>query len=89
MALSVKKMMNDEKVVKLYDSLLEKYLLNFDITQDTFNPNVIRSDIDKVVLERYYDSALENARRLVIEDELVGITFDNLDVMVKVLKQTN
>lgn len=89
MALSVKKMMNDEKVVKLYDSLLEKYLLNFDITQDTFNPNVVRSDIDKVVLERYYDSALENARRLVIEDELVGITFDNLDVMVKVLKQTN
>lgn len=89
MALSVKKMMNDEKVVKLYDSLLEKYLLNFDITQDTFNPNVVRSDIDKVVLERYYDSALENARRLVIEEELVGITFDNLDVMVKVLKQTN
>lgn len=89
MALSVKKIMNNEKVVKLYDSLLEKYLLNFNIAQDPFNTNVVRSEIDKVVLERYYDSALEKARILVIEDELVGITFDNLDVMVKVLKQTN
>lgn len=86
--LSVKKIddINEAKVVKLYSSLLEGYLLNYDIAKDLFNPSMINSEYDKVVLKKFHDDALEKANVLVLEDEVVGITYDNLDIISNVLE---
>ena len=69
--LSVKKIddINEAKVVKLYSSLLEGYLLNYDIAKDLFNPSMVNSEYDKVVLKKFHDDALEKANVLVLEDE--------------------
>ncbi len=86
--LSVKKIddINEAKVVKLYSSLLEGYLLNYDIAKDLFNPSMVNSEYDKVVLKKFHDDALEKANVLVLEDEVVGITYDNLDIIRNVLE---
>lgn len=86
--LSVKKIddINEAKVVKLYSSLLEGYLLNYDIAKDLFNPSMVNSEYDKVVLKNFHDDALEKANVLVLEDEVVGITYDNLDIIRNVLE---
>lgn len=86
--LSVKKIddINEAKVVKLYSSLLEGYLLNYDIAKDLFNPSMVNSEYDKVVLKKFHDDALEKANVLVLEDEVVGITYDNLDIISNVLE---
>lgn len=86
--LSVKKIddINEAKVVKLYSSLLEGYLFNYDIAKDLFNPNMVNSEYDKVVLKKFHDDALEKANVLVLEDEVVGITYDNLDIIRNVLE---
>lgn len=86
--LSVKKIddINEAKVVKLYSSLLEGYLFNYDIAKDLFNPSMVNSEYDKVVLKKFHDDALEKANVLVLEDEVVGITYDNLDIIRNVLE---
>ena len=86
--LSVKKIddINEAKVVKLYSSLLEGYLLNYDIAKDLFNPSMVNSEYYKVVLKKFHDDALEKANVLVLEDEVVGITYDNLDIIRNVLE---
>ena len=86
--LSVKKIddINEAKVVKLYSSLLEGYLLNYDIAKDLFNPSMVNSEYDKVVLKKFHDDALEKANVLVLEVEVVGITYDNLDIIRNVLE---
>ena len=47
----------------------------------------IKTDEDVALLERYYLNSCNKASRLVMDDEYVGITFDNLDVMSKVIRQ--
>ena len=56
---------------------LLNYLKNFIISKEIFNINIKHNNID--ILKRYYDAAYKKAAILVMDDEYVGITFDNLD----------
>ena len=79
MAVSARKMMSNEaKIVKLYESSLEEYLKSYIISSEVFDVTKVKSEYDNMLLKRFYDEAKENADRLVIEDEFVGITYDNL-----------
>lgn len=53
------------------------YLKNFIISKEIFSINIKPNNID--VLKRYYDDNYKKASILVMDDEYVGITFDNLD----------
>ena len=56
---------------------LLNYLKNFIISKEIFNINIKPRNID--ILKRYYDYNYKKASILVMDDEYVGITFDNLD----------
>ena len=56
---------------------LLNYLKNFIISKEIFNINIKPNNID--ILKRYYDDNYKKASILVMDDEYVGITFDNLD----------
>lgn len=56
---------------------LLNYLKNFIISKEIFNINIKPCNID--ILKRYYDDNYKKASILVMDDEYVGITFDNLD----------
>lgn len=88
MAVSVKKLMSNEaKIIKLYESSLEEYLKSYIISREVFDVTKVKSEYDNMLLKRFYDEAKENADRLVIEDELVGITYDNLDIIEQTLNK--
>ncbi len=70
----------------LTENELLNYLTNFIISEDVFNINIKCENID--VLKRYYDSAYKAASVLVIEDEYVGITFDNLEKINTLIKKS-
>lgn len=69
-----------------------KILKNFDITKEVFPAEVIESVADPVLkvlvlheLSVYYKECKEMADRLTLEDEYVGITYDNLNIIKNVL----
>lgn len=76
-------------IIKLRASLLEEYLKRYDIAKDVFRDEMVSTAHDKIILKKYYDSQYECAITLVIDDEVVGITFDNLQTIEKVLVKTN
>lgn len=66
---------------------LLNYLTNFIISKEIFNINIKPRNID--ILKRYYDAAYKKASILVMDDEYVGITFDNLDKIDTLIKKIN
>lgn len=60
---------------------LDAYLNNYVISKEIFNYDDPLDDSKRNILLRYYDDSKEKADRLVIEDEFVGITYDNLDII--------
>lgn len=76
------------KLVHISDNELLNYLKNFDIARDLFDKSVVKSNNDRALIKRYYDSKRENADRLVIEDEFVGITYKNLDTIDNLLEES-
>ena len=56
---------------------LLNYLKNFIISKEIFNIDIKYEDLD--ILKKYYDNTYEKVSVLVMDDEYVGITFDNLD----------
>lgn len=75
------------RLVNINDNELLNYLKNFDIARDLFDKSVVKSNNDRALIKRYYDSKRENADRLVIEDEFVGITYKNLDTIDNLLEE--
>jgi len=73
--------------IQVNENVLLDYLKNFDIARDLFDKSVVKSNNDRALIKRYYDSKRENADRLVIEDEFVGITYKNLDTIDNLLEE--
>lgn len=65
---------------------LLNYLTNFIISKEIFNINIKPRNID--ILKRYYDAAYKKASILVMDDEYVGITFDNLEKINTLIKKS-
>ncbi len=65
---------------------LLNYLTNFIISKEIFNINIKPCNID--ILKRYYDAAYKKAAILVMDDEYVGITFDNLEKINTLIKKS-
>lgn len=84
------KMNNDKTDTKIIDfptnKVLENYLKKFIISKEDFDYNMILNEDDKVILQKYYVDSYNHAETLVMDDEYVGKSFDNLDKISKVLK---
>ena len=65
---------------------LASYLINYDITKDSFNYN-IKNETEKEQLKNYYDDRLNFARRMVTESEYVGNSLDNLEKINCLIKR--
>ena len=65
---------------------LLNYLKNFIISKEIFNINIKPNNID--ILKRYYDDNYKKASILVMDDEYVGITFDNLEKINTLIKKS-
>ena len=65
---------------------LVSYLINYDITKDSFNYN-IKNEIEKEQLQNYYDDRLNFAIRMVTESEYVGNSLDNLEKINCLIKR--
>lgn len=65
---------------------LLNYLKKFIISKEIFNINIKPNNID--ILKRYYDAAYKKASILVMDDEYVGITFDNLEKINTLIKKS-
>lgn len=65
---------------------LLNYLKKFIISKEIFNINIKSRNID--ILKRYYDDNYKKACILVMEDEYVGITFDNLEKINTLIKKS-
>lgn len=74
--------------IQVNENVLLDYLKNFDIARDLFDKSVVKSNNDRALIKRYYDSKRENADRLVMEDEFVGITYKNLDTIDNLLEES-
>ncbi len=82
-------MLNNQKLVSylvIRENNVSSYLSEFNIAKDDFNPLFITN---KEELRRYYDEEYNHAVTLVIDDEYVGKTFDNLDIIKEVLEEKN
>lgn len=67
---------------------LENYLKKFIISREYFNYNKDYLNISELLLlEKYYIDSYNRACTLVLEEEFVGKTFDNLDEISKVIRQ--
>ena len=62
------------------------YLKNFIISKEIFSINIKPNNID--VLKRYYDDNYKKASILVMDDEYVCITFDNLEKINTLIKKS-
>ena len=65
---------------------LLNYLKNFIISKEIFNINIKPNNID--ILKRYYDDNYKKSSILVMDDEYVGITFDNLEKINTLIKKS-
>lgn len=63
---------------------LNLYLKNYVISEQVFDAKVNASNVD--TLTRYYRDSYNKASSLVMDDELVGITFDNLNIIKNLIK---
>lgn len=63
---------------------LNLYLESYVISEQVFDAKVNASNVD--TLTRYYSDSYNKASSLVIDGELVGITFDNLDIIKNLIK---
>lgn len=63
---------------------LNLYLENYVISEQVFDAKVNASNVD--TLTRYYEDSYNKASSLVIDGELVGKTFDNLDIIKNLIK---
>ena len=80
-------MSNNQKLMSyliVRENKINTYLNNFDIAKDVFNPLFI-TDIE--ALRRYYEEQYNRALTKVMDDEYVGITFDNLDMIKDFLEE--
>lgn len=80
-------MLKNQKLISyliVHENKINTYLNNFDITKDDFNPLLISS---KDELIKYYDREYNLALTKVMDDEYVGITFNNLDKINEVLEE--
>lgn len=65
---------------------LASYLINYDITKDSFNYS-IKNKNEEEQLKKYYDDRLNFARRMVTESEYVGNSLDNLEKINCLIKR--
>ena len=65
----------------------KNYLKNFIISKEIFNIDIKYEDLD--ILKKYYDNTYEKVSVLVMDDEYVGITFDNLDKINTLIKKVS
>ncbi len=80
-------MSNNQKLMSyliVRENKINTYLSNFDIAKDVFNPLFI-TDIE--ALREYYEDQYNRAVTKVMDDEYVGITFDNLDKIKEFLEE--
>ena len=80
-------MLNNQKLISyliVRENKINTYLNNFDIAKDVFNPLFI-TDIE--ALRKYCEYQYNRAVTKVMDDEYVGITFDNLDTIKEVLEE--
>ena len=62
------------------------YLRSFAISKEIFNIKIKEGNID--ILKRYYDYMYKKASILVMDDEYVGNTFDNLEKINILIKKS-
>ncbi|MCI5732509.1 MAG: hypothetical protein MR296_00495 [Tenericutes bacterium] len=62
------------------------YLRSFAISKEIFNIKIKEGNID--ILKRYYDDMYKKASILVMDDEYVGNTFDNLEKINILIKKS-
>ena len=62
------------------------YLRSFAISKEIFNIKIKAGNID--ILKRYYDDMYKKASILVMDDEYVGNTFDNLEKINILIKKS-
>lgn len=77
---------NKEDVISIFTNL-EDYLLSFNIAKELFDSTLVKTKHDKALLIKYYDDSLKRANTLVTDDEFVGITYNNLEVMDNIIKE--
>ena len=80
-------MSNNQKLMSyliVREKKISTYLNNFDIAKDVFNPLFVNN---KDELTRYYEEQYNRAVTKVMDDEYVGITFDNLDMIKDFLEE--
>lgn len=80
-------MLKEQKLIS-YLVVREKvstgYLSKFNIAKDDFNSLLVPNNAE---LRRYYDEEYKRALTKVMDDEYVGITFDNLDAIKEALEE--
>lgn len=80
-------MLKEQKLIS-YLVVREKtstgYLSKFNIAKDDFNSLLVSNNAE---LRRYYDEEYKRALTKVMDDEYVGITFDNLDAIKEALEE--
>ena len=80
-------MLKEQKLIS-YLVVREKvstgYLSKFNIAKDDFNSLPVSNNAE---LRRYYDEEYKRALTKVMDDEYVGITFDNLDAIKEALEE--
>ena len=62
------------------------YLRSFAISKEILNIKIKEGNID--ILKRYYDDMYKKASILVMDDEYVGNTFDNLEKINILIKKS-
>ena len=82
----IEKVSNKEDVISVFSNL-EDYLLNFNIAKEIFDSTLVKTIHDKALLIKYYDSSLKKANTLVTDDEYVGITYDNLEIIDNIINE--
>ncbi len=65
---------------------LISYLRSFTISKEIFNIKIKENNID--ILKKYYDDMYKKASILVMDDEYVGNTFDNLEKINILIKKS-
>lgn len=66
---------------------LSIYLANYIISKEVFNYTNNLNDYEKNMLFKYYVDSKKRANKLVTEDEFVGITYDNLEIINRLIKK--
>ena len=78
---------NEKTNMEFYNNALESYLRNYDIARELFDVSKVKSECDKKVIKRYYDSVRQHADVLVTDDEFVGSTYKNLDIISELFEE--